>query len=250
MALSAAVIALVVTAVLAVIGGRALWTSTSGDRVEAGPPELTFPDTPTALLVGVDAEGRPASLSILVTRPGGDGGNVVVAPVSIDASGGDGEERLPVAETAALSGLELIESETSIALGVGFDIVELADEARMAELLAPLGPIEVDLPADVTDADGEVVAAAGVAPLEPDELAAVLTARDPSTPAATQAVAAAAVWDGIAAAPNRERAPPRPARRRPPSSARWRRWPAVRSTRGCCGRARPTRAATHATSTW
>lgn len=210
-AASAAVLALVATAVLTVVGARVLWTSTSGSEVDAGAPELTFPETPTVLLVGLDHRGRPASLSVLVARPDRLGGSVVVAPVSIDASAGEGDERLPIAETAARSGPEAIGPEASIALGLSFHAVELADAERMRSLLAPFGDVEVTLPADVTGADGEVVARSGTRRLDAAGLAAVLTARDPSVPAATAAASTAAVWEGIAAAIG-DGAGPEPAR--------------------------------------
>lgn len=195
----AAIAAIVATGLLTFVGARTLWTSTGGSTVDAGPSELDFPRTPTALIAGLDGGGALASLAVVVDRPDGAGGSVVVAPVSIDASVGQGDERLPVAETASLSGIETVESEASIALGLSFDVVEMADAARLTELLGPFGLVEVTLPIDVTDAEGEVVVEAGTAEMDAAAMAAVLTARDPSVPAADQAPAAAAVWDGIIA---------------------------------------------------
>lgn len=199
-ALGASAAALLFIAGLVIVGARALWTSTDGSEVDVGPPEMVFPDTPTLLLIGVDETGAPASLSVVVGRPDGAGANVVVAPVSVDASIGEGEARLPIAVTAAESGLDALASEVSIALGVSFDAVELADPSRMAELLAPVGAVEVTLPADVTDSSGEVVAEAGTAEMDAAGMAAVLTARDPSVPAAQQSAATAAVWEGLGSA--------------------------------------------------
>jgi hypothetical protein len=67
-------------------------------------------------------------------------------------------------------------------------------------LLAPAAAVDVDLPVEVTDHDGDVVAEVGASTLGPEDLAAVLTARDPSVPAAEQLPAASAVWTGLAAA--------------------------------------------------
>jgi len=192
--------ALVLTAVLTVVGAQALWTSTGGRAASEAPPELSFPVTPALLLGGVDPGGALASLAVVVLRPDGRGGSIVTAPVTIDASSGEGDERLPVAETAALSGLEAVEAEAGIALGLSFDSVELADAARLTALLVPFGDVAVDLPADVTDAAGEVVAAAGSHTLDAAALAAVLTARNPAQPGAEAAAATAAVWEAIAAA--------------------------------------------------
>ncbi|MFV0307369.1 MAG: hypothetical protein ACK5OX_06470 [Desertimonas sp.] len=197
--LGASVVALAAIVGLVAAGAQALWTSTDGSKVDVGPPELTFPATPTVLLVGVDDTGQPASLSVLVARPDGRGANVVIAPVSIDASLGEGTERMPVAVTATRDGLDALALEVSIALGVSFDAVELADRARLTELLAPFGVATVTVPFDVTDSSGELVAAAGTAELDAAAMAAVLTARDRSIPAAEQTLAAVAVWEGIAA---------------------------------------------------
>ncbi len=157
----AAVVALLVTGGLAYAGAMALWNSTDGDEAGGDVPELAFPATPTALLAGVDDTGALASLSVVVVQPDGAGGTVVSVPVSADATSGEGDERLPIAETFALEGPDALASEVEIALNLSLDDVEVADADRIAALLAPVGDVEVDLPADVTDHDGEVVAAAG-----------------------------------------------------------------------------------------
>ena len=94
-----------------------------------------------------------------------------------------------------------------------------------AALLAPVGDLEVDLPDDVTDAAGEVVADAGAATIDAAQAAAVLAARDPTVPAAEQYPAADAVWsavatavgDGVAPTPAQRRRRPH---RRPPAAGR------------------------------
>jgi len=198
LAAGAAVVAIVVAGGLTVAGGVALYNSTDGASVGPLVPELVFPNTRTALLAAVDDGGTLASLAVLVVRPDGVGGSMVPVPVSADASSGEGDERLPIAESVALEGPEVLEREVGIALSLSFDTVEVADVSRLAELLAPVGDVEVELPDEVTDADGAVVADKGTATLTPAELAAVLTARDPDVPAGEQYDAAAAVWAGVA----------------------------------------------------
>ena len=198
LAAGAAVVAIALAGGLAVAGGLTLYHSTGGGSVGSAVPELVFPKTPTALLAGVDASGALASLVVIVVRPDGTGGSVVPVPVSADATSGEGDERLPIAESVALEGTAVLEREVGIALSLSFDAVEIADAARLAELLAPVAPVQVDLPADVTDAAGDVVADAGPAALDATQLAAVLSARDPDVAAAEQYAAAAAVWAGIA----------------------------------------------------
>ena len=48
---------------------------------------------------------------MVVVQPSGTGGSVITVPVSADASAGQGQERLPVAETAHLSGIDTVPRE-------------------------------------------------------------------------------------------------------------------------------------------
>jgi hypothetical protein len=188
-----AVVVTVAAAVgLGVVGGLTLYHSTEGADASDDRPELVFPNTPSGLIAAVDEEGRLASLAVVVVRPSGAGGSVITVPVSADASGGDGTERLPLADS--------VEREAEILLGLTIESFEVVDEARLEELLRPVGDIDVDLPVDVTDADGRVVADSGAQTLDPAAAAAVLVARDPSVPADEQYPAASAVWAAIAEA--------------------------------------------------
>jgi hypothetical protein len=192
-----AVVVTVAAAVgLGVVGGLTLYHSTEGADASDDRPELVFPNTPSGLIAAVDDEGRLASLAVAVVRPSGAGGSVITVPVSADASGGDGTERLPLAETAELAGADSVQREAEILLGLTIESFEVVDEARLEELLRPVGDIDVDLPVDVTDADGRVVADS----LDPAAAAAALVARDPSVPADEQYPAASAVWAAIAEA--------------------------------------------------
>ncbi|MGH9271173.1 MAG: hypothetical protein ACRDZ2_07855, partial [Ilumatobacteraceae bacterium] len=163
---------------LAVAGGLTLYNSTEGTSTMPTVPQRVFPPTPTAVLVAVDDDGELASLAVLVGSPGGTGGTIVTVPANTDASGGAGDERLPLDETLRLDGAASLENEVEVALGLGVDSVDVVDEAQLTELLGPIGPIEVDLADAVTDASGRVIAPAGAGTLEPAQAAAILTARD------------------------------------------------------------------------
>ncbi len=184
---------------LAVAGGLTLYNSTEGTSTMSTVPQRVFPPTPTAVLAAVDDEGELASLAVLVGSPSGTGGSIVTVPVNSDATGGAGDERLPLDETFRLDGAASLENEVEVALGLGIDTVEVVDEARLTELLGPIGPIQVDLPDAVTDASGRVIAPAGAGTIEPAEAAAILTARDADQSAALRYPAAVAVWNGLAA---------------------------------------------------
>jgi hypothetical protein len=199
-ATGAIILTIAAVAAIAIVGGLTLYHSTEGADASDDRPERTFPDTPTGLIAAVDDDGRLASLAVVVVQPGGSGGSVVTVPVSADASSGDGRERLPVAETAELSGIDSVRREVEILLGLTIDSFVVADRAQLEDLLGAVGEVEVDLPVDVTDADGQRVADAGEQTLDPATAAAVLVARDPSLPAAEQYPAATAVWAGVGAA--------------------------------------------------
>lgn len=195
-----AVAAAVVTAVaiaLVAVGAVALYTSTDGADAADDRPIDTFSSTPNGLLAVVDDAGRLASAAVITLLPQGAGGSIVVLPVSADASSGFGERR-PLAETVALQGTEALEAEVEAMLRLDVDRTDVVDAAQLAELLAAIGAVEVDLPVDITDGSGGVVAEAGATSLEPADAAAVLSARDPDVRAVAQYPAAAAVWSGVA----------------------------------------------------
>ncbi len=200
-AAGAAVLGVLAAIALGTLGAVTLYNSTEGADASSGRPELVFPSTPTALLGAVDDSGALASVAVLVVQPGGHGGSIITVPVDADASGGGADvERRPFDETVALQGPEALGPEAETLLGLGLDTTEVVDATRLAELLAPFGPLDVDLPAAVTDADGDVVAEAGPQTMDADQAAAVLTARDPAVPAVDQYPAAGAVWSAVGAA--------------------------------------------------
>jgi len=193
-----AVVTVMAAAGLAVAGGMTIYNSTESTDSAEVTPERVFPDTPTGLVAAVDGAGQLTSMAVVVRAPSGTGGSIVTIPVSADASGGNGTERLPVDEAFALEGAERLEREVEITLSLALDAVEVVTAERLTAMLSGVGPIEVDLPVAVTDAQGEVVAEAGPQTLDAAQAAAVLTARDPARTVAEQYPATSAVWAGVA----------------------------------------------------
>ena len=200
-ALIATIVGVVLAVVLGGIGAVAIYNTKDGQTQGSGPAELTFPNTPTALIAVVDDSGDLGSVAAVAVRPAADagrGGTIMPISVSTDSSGGFGSERAPLNETVALFGIDSLPDEVSLALGLSLDDAVVLDRAQLASLLTPLGAVSVTLPAAVTDADGTQVAAAGPQSMSPDTMAAVLAAGDPAVPGATREQAATAVWTGIA----------------------------------------------------
>jgi hypothetical protein len=202
-AIVAAVVGVVAAAALGAAGYVAIANTTDGEVVGGGEPEVTFPATPTASLAVLDDSGHLASLAVLAARPGdgdqpGRGGTIVPIPISADSSGGFGDERLPLSETVALFGPDSLTDEVPNLLGVDIDDLAVVDEDQLAQLLAPFGPITVDLPTPVRDSSGRQLAAAGPQTLDPDDVAAVLSATDPTITGAQRYPIDVVVWRALA----------------------------------------------------
>ena len=200
-AVVAAVAGVVLAAGLGAAGYVAIANTTDGNVVGGGAPEVTFPATPTATLAVVDSAGALTSVAVLTARPDegeGSGGTVVPVPINADSSGGFGDERLPLNETVALFGAESLGDEVPVLLGVGIDETTVVDPQALRQLLAPIGAIDVDLPAPVTGTNGEVLFAAGPQTLDADDVVAVLSAHDPDLSGADRYPIDVAVWEAIA----------------------------------------------------
>ena len=194
----------VLAAGLGAAGYAAIANTTDGQVVGGDTPEVTFPATPTATFAVVDDRGTLSSLAVLTVRPADDdgapglGGTVVPVPISADSSGGFGDERAPLNETVDLFGPETLDDEVPLLLGVGVDELFVFDEDELADWLAPVGAIEVELPAPVSDAAGVQIAAAGLQTMSPEEIAAVLSAADPTVAGADRYPVDVAIWRAIA----------------------------------------------------
>jgi len=178
---------------LGVAGGVAIYHTTDGQVQGSDVPEDRFPATPTGLLAVVDDAGRLGSVAVFAVRPDGDGGaydpaggSIVPVPASADASGGFGDERLPLDESVAIDGSGVLDLDVTSLLGVSIDAVSVITPGELAAALDPLGTVEVDLPGGAAQLDGE-------------ELAAALAARD-AVSASEAYPTHVAVWRAVAAA--------------------------------------------------
>ena len=163
---------------LTAVGRRRCATHAPGVEAADTVPELRLPVTPTALIGVVDDADVLTSVVALVLAPNGVGGSIVVLPATGDSSLGLGDDRFPLAETYAVRGPEAFALEAEALAGISFDVIEVVDAARLAEIVAPLGELTVDLPADVVDDDSDQpLFEAGPVTLSGADAASVLTAR-------------------------------------------------------------------------
>jgi hypothetical protein len=177
-ALVLGVVAIALGALAASVGASAIANSRAGRDVGSRTsPEVAFPVTPTALFAVVDDAGRLTSAAAMVLAPTGVGGSIVPLPATADSSLDLGDDRFPLAETYAVAGPEAFVAEAENLTAISFDVVEVVDAARLTQIIARLGNLEVDLPTDVIDDDADdFVAEAGRSTLTPSEAADVLTA--------------------------------------------------------------------------
>lgn len=199
-ALVATIVSVVFAFGLTAVGAATLRDSRAGRHATADLlPELSLPVTPTALVGVVDETDVVTSVVALVVAPNGVGGSIVVLPASGDSSLGLGDDRFPLAETYTVRGPEAFALDAEALAGISFDVIEVVDAARLADIVAPLGGLTVDLPADVVDDDSEQpLFEAGPVTLSSDAAARVLTARVAGSPDSLLDPLRLAVWTAVA----------------------------------------------------
>jgi hypothetical protein len=192
---------------LAVFAARTLGDSTAGKLdVPAGTAEAVSAETPGALLVAVDGN-EVVGLTVFAIASSGSGGTVVVVPVGSMATldGFDRPTRLGNAYTRG--GLDAEATGTEGLLGVTFSTSAQVDEAALANLLAPVGPISVNLATPVSRgaADGSVeqVLPAGAQTITAAQAAAALFARRPNDSEINRLDDQVEIWRGITDAASR-----------------------------------------------
>jgi hypothetical protein len=198
-AVLAGVASLLVIGITAV-GATSLANSRAGrDATQGRLEQVRVPATPTALVAVTDPSGQLTSMAVLVLAPEGVGGSIVSIPATADSTLNLGDDRFPLAETLEVQGVEAFVLEVEGMAAISFDVVELVTAERLAELVARLGTVEVDLPVDVVDdAEPAPVATAGPSVLTPDQVAAVLTASTDLEPHHLREPSRTAVWAALA----------------------------------------------------
>ncbi|MEY2958045.1 MAG: hypothetical protein RLZZ01_613 [Actinomycetota bacterium] len=197
----AAAIAVLVVVALAMAGSSILADSTAGrPATDELQPTVTrrLPFTSTAMIGVTDDEGRLTSMVVAALEPDGTGGNIVQLPVAADPSSGLAEFLTPIdALLSAGRSNEFLRALDQVT-GLSFDVIEIADEQRFAELVRPLGDLEVALPADLSDGSTGDSWAAGVQRLTSADAGRVLAATEVDVPSWRYEAVRAAVWAAVA----------------------------------------------------
>ena len=193
--------ALVVAMLLTAGGVATLARSTIGAEVETGAavsPRLPF--TATAFIGLVDDDGVLRSAAMLVLDPDGIGGSIVPVEATADIASNRAVEVIPLAAGLASGGVDLLRLDAESLTGVSFDLVTVLDASEFAELLEPIGLVNVELETGVSDDSTGRRWSAGAATLAPESVAALLVTHADGVESASLARLRAEIWDGIAAA--------------------------------------------------
>lgn len=205
---AAAAISTIVVAVGSLaLGANMIYNSTEGRTTPLQARESRpLPATPNLLLGVVTDDDELASAAVLTLSADGAGGSIISIPANGATIRPTDEAPAETLRTAYAEGQEVAfgVAATSM-LGVSFDQVATADVGELAQLLEPVGIVDVDFPADVvTDigATTSVVAAQGANELDPQQAADALAAQFPADALDAEPPVAdendAALWAAIA----------------------------------------------------
>ena len=201
LAFAAATFGLVAAAVLGVSGVRSLSDSTAGRQADGQRdvrPSQRLPFTSTALVGVIDDEDRLTSVAVWILEPNGVGGSIVGVAATADAASGTSDALAPLAAVFETGGVEEFLTAAERLTGLSFDVVEIVDPPRFAQLVGPLGDLPTLLPVPFRDASSDEQWRAGETELSPPAAARAITATAPDVADWSFEPARAAVWQAIA----------------------------------------------------
>nr|MDQ3756293.1 LytR C-terminal domain-containing protein [Actinomycetota bacterium] len=139
---------------------------------------------PALLLVQRDAANRAVSLFVLAPEVGGKGGTLLLMPPGTMAEA-PSLGLQPFSQLLELGGPDRLLGTVRNLLGANIAEVHVVDDAGLAALLAPAGPLSVDVPERVEKVDArgtvEIVYEAGPTKVEPAEVPRLLAEKGRGT---------------------------------------------------------------------
>jgi hypothetical protein len=163
-------------------------------------PSQRLPYTPTALVGAADDTGWLTSVAVLALEPDGTGGSIVSLSPSGDAAAGNVDWLAPLNAVYVVDGPDALLAAVEGLTGMSFDVAEVVDAERFADISTPLGELVVELPTELRDASTGERYRQGVVRMSPDEAAAAITSRDPAIEDWLLDPARDAVWAAVAEA--------------------------------------------------
>lgn len=202
LALTAAVVALVGATVLSGVAVVSMSNSTAGRDVadDLGITDTVqrLPWTSTALIGVIDQDGTLTSNVVAVLPPEGRGGTIVSISASADAASATGTIIRPLDAVLAVEGPEAWRAAVEQLSGLSFDLAEIVDEDRFAELVSPLGDLPTIFPFAFTDANSDTTFDSGQNVLSAVSAARAVTARNAAGPSWQFDPTRDAVWAAVA----------------------------------------------------
>lgn len=204
---AAGVVAIMAVVVVSAVSYTTLRSSEEGRAPEVDNRDVvSFPSTPNAVVGVVDDLDRLTSIAVLTLDPAGVGGSIVTIPVNADQTNSFGQERLPISRQPYTPGedeqaAELI-SELEPLLTLTLQRARVVGPEGLAELLEPIGTIDVDLPQRVVDSDtpgSGFVVGRGEQRLDTSKLVDAFTAIDASGVSYSHHDVDVALWSAVAA---------------------------------------------------
>ena len=177
----------VVAAAAVLVGALTLVVATrdgggagSGDEASGGPrPVAAAP----VLIAQRDAAGKATSLLVLGPAAAGGGTVVLIPPGTMTEVVSLGLE--PVSKSLDLGGASRLQATVENLLGVGMGGTAVLDDNVLAALLAPVGPLTVDVPQRVEEVDAtgrvHVLYEAGPVTVQPGDAGRFLGAKGQAT---------------------------------------------------------------------
>ena len=200
LALGATALALIAAVALSIVGISTLADSKAGQLASSGVdlPVQRLPYTPTALVGTLDEDGRLTTVAVLTIEPDGTGGSIVEIAASADANSGNAGVLAPLNAVLKVEGPDVFALDAEVLTGVSFDVVELVDQERFAQLVAPLGDVPVNMPINLYDRSSGEQWPLGEAVMPGSVAARAITAVDPTIDDWLFEPGRAAIWQAVA----------------------------------------------------
>ncbi|MCE9623479.1 MAG: hypothetical protein K8R99_14155 [Actinomycetia bacterium] len=201
--LAMSVVALVAVGALGLVGANALRHYEGAKKLDNA-ETIPLAVTSVGMLAITDDTGRLAGVTLVVSLPGDlPGGYVLPVPTSVDSTLVTGDERIALTAVFAQEGIDGLALAVEGALSVTLNSSQAVTPAEAEALLAPVAPVQAQLPLEVRDTvDGAAVVLfpAGAAELTAAQVVQVLTAEVSGEHESARRDNINAVWAGIAAA--------------------------------------------------
>ena len=135
---------------------------------------------------------------MLTIEPDGTGGSIVEIAASADANSGNSGVLEPLNAVLAVEGKDAFVLDAEVLTGVSFDVSELVDQERFAQIVAPLGDLPVNMPINLYDKSSGEQWPMGETAMPGSVAARAVTAVDPQINDWLFEPGRAAIWQAVA----------------------------------------------------